>query len=118
MLLLRKGSEVNEVRKTCNRAWDLAAAAVLAAGLSACASAPPPDAVYVETAPPAMRAETSVVSPGPGYVWVPGWWNWSGGDYVWVTGVWLQPPRPATRWVAPVWRQTSRGWYRVDGHWR
>ena len=110
------------MRTTRDRAWGFAAGAVvvvvLVFGLGACASAPPPDAVYVEAAPPPRQQETVVISPGPGYVWVPGWWNWSGTKYVWVPGVWLQPPPPATRWVAPRWRHTSRGWYRVDGRWR
>jgi hypothetical protein len=107
------------MRKIRNRAWGFVGAAALAAGLSACASAPPPDAVYVETAPPPpMRTEKTVPTPGPGFIWVPGSWNWGGTTYVWVGGGWEQPPRPAARWVAPRWRHTSRGWYRVDGYWR
>ena len=106
------------MRKPNRRAWTFVAAAVLAAGLGACASAPPTDAVYYEAAPPSMRTETVITSPGPGYVWVPGWWNWGGTSYVWVDGSWQQPPRPGSRWVSPVYRRTSRGWYRVDGRWR
>jgi hypothetical protein len=95
----------------------LAAGAVLAATL-ACASAPPPGVVYVDSAPPAVRVEAAIASPGPGYVWVPGYWNWSGSAYLWAPGIWQLPPRPHARWIAPEWRHTSRGWYRVDGHWR
>ena len=103
---------------TGHTARGVVAAAVLAAGLSACASAPPTDAVYVEAAPPALRTEVVVPSPGPGWVWVPGWWNWGGTDYVWVDGGWQHPPRAQARWVATTWNRSRRGWYRVDGHWR
>jgi len=94
------------------------ALAVLGAALVSCASAPPPNAVYVETAPPAVRVEAAIVSPGPGYVWVPGYWNWGGSAYIWTPGVWHLPPQPHVKWVAPQWRHVKRGWYRVDGHWR
>jgi hypothetical protein len=98
----------------------LSGAALLAAVLvvlPACASAPPPDAVYVSEAPPALPSETVVVSPGPDFVWVPGWWNWDR-QYVWVAGSWQNPPRARAVWVAPSWRRTSRGWYRVNGFWK
>lgn len=92
-------------------------AAVLAATLTACASAPP-DAVYVRTGPPALRTEVIVPSPGPHYAWVPGYWSWGGSEYVWVGGTWQNPPHAKAAWVAPRWNHTSRGWYVVNGHWR
>jgi hypothetical protein len=98
----------------------LAAAAALAIA-AACATAPPPppDAVYVETAPPAMQTEVVPVSPGPGYVWVGGYWNWGPSrSYVWVPGAWQRPPHANAHWVRHEWRHAKRGWYRVDGHWR
>ena len=39
---------------------------------------PAPAPVVVDAAPPAPQAETIVVSPGPGYVWVGGEWVWHG----------------------------------------
>ncbi len=96
------------------------AAAALALGVTACVSTPPPpaDAVYVQIAPPALRSEMIVTSPGPGYVWVPGSWTWGGAEYVWAGGSWQRPPRDGSHWVVPAWHHTRRGWYRVDGHWR
>jgi len=95
-------------------------AALLAAALvvlPACASAPPPpDAVYVSEAPPALQSQVVVASPGPDFVWVPGWWNWDR-QYVWVAGSWQRPPRARAVWVSPKWRRTSRGWYRINGYW-
>jgi len=52
----------------------LTAALLLGASLlvtTACAGAS--GRVYVRTGPPPLRAEAVVVSPGPGYVWVPGY---------------------------------------------
>ena len=108
------------MRTTERIAVSLVAAAALALRLTACATAPPPppDAVYVKTAPPAVRSEVIVTSPGPAYVWVPGSWTWGGAEYVWTGGTWQQPPRAGAHWVAPAWNRTSRGWYRVDSHWR
>ncbi|HEX4166914.1 MAG TPA: YXWGXW repeat-containing protein [Bryobacteraceae bacterium] len=69
-------------------------------------SLPPP--------PPAGVVATPVgPPPGPGYVWVPGYWDWLGGRWVWVEGRWVLPPRPHVVWVAPA----------IDirlhrGHWR
>lgn len=94
------------------------AAAILAATLTACATAPPDGVVYVQTGPPAMRTEVVAVSPGPGYAWVPGYWNWGGSEYAWVAGTWQNPPHAKAAWVAPHWKHTSRGWYVVNGHWR
>src|SRR5215510_3382510 len=57
------------------------AAAVFASALilfaPGCASEPPPDTVYVADAPPPMQTEVVAVSPGPDFVWVPGYWNYN-----------------------------------------
>ena len=105
----------NTTRKTL---LSILSAAILAATLTACASAPPDGVVYVHNGPPALRTEVAFVSPGPGYAWVPGYWNWGGSEYVWVAGTWQNPPHPKTAWVAPTLKHTSRGWYVVNGHWR
>jgi hypothetical protein len=40
------------------------------------------------TAVPAPLVEAIPVAPGPGYDWVPGYWNWDGTTWVWVYGGW------------------------------
>jgi len=40
--------------------------------------------VYIGVAPPPLRYEVPPPTPGPGYAWVDGFWNWAGGRYVWV----------------------------------
>jgi hypothetical protein len=83
---------------------------------SACAA--PTGRVYVRVGPPAPVAERVAVAPGPGYVWVPGYYVHNGAAYVWRPGVWVVPPRRRAVWVAPHWQHERRGWFFVEGHWR
>ncbi len=102
------------------RLWQtLAGTALLVAAvgvLPACAT--PRGRVYVRIAPPPPIVETVVVAPGPGYVWVPGYYRWSGTAYVWVPGAWVRPPRPRAVWVPGHWVHDRRGWFFVEGRWR
>lgn len=72
----------------------------------------------VGVAPPGLQAEVAIDSPGPGYAWVPGYYDWNNGSYAWVAGRWTRPPHEGAVWVAP--RYEDRGskhmYYR--GHWR
>lgn len=71
--------------------------------------------VYVRVGPPAPRYETRPAYPGRGYVWVGGYWGWSGGAYVWRRGYWS---RHAGAWCGGHWVNTPRrGYYWVPGHW-
>jgi hypothetical protein len=71
--------------------------------------------IYVQTAPPPPPAETEPAMPGPGYVWVGGYYQWNGDDYVWVPGHFVQH---AGTWCAGQWRHDEQqGWYFVPGHW-
>jgi len=75
--------------------------------------------LYVRVAPPRPVVEARIVSPGPGYVWLPGYQRWDGRGYIWVPGAWMRPPRPRARWVPGHWAQDRRrGWFFVEGRWR
>jgi WXXGXW repeat (2 copies) len=74
--------------------------------------------VVVPRAPPSVRIEAQTVAPGPGYIWTPGYWRWSGRDYVWVSGSWVRPPRTTAVWVPGHWVSRGAGWIWVPGHWR
>src|SRR2546428_4255048 len=56
--------------------------------------------VVVTRPPPPVRVETQTVAPGPGYIWITGYWRWTGTTYLWVPGTWVVRPRPSTVWVA------------------
>ena len=66
------------------------AAARVDLGIAVGTPPPPPPAAYV--------AGPVGVPPGPGYVWVDGYWNWVGGRWVWVPGAWVLPAHARRVW--------------------
>jgi WXXGXW repeat (2 copies) len=105
----------------CFRATKLVAISVLAALLGGCiVAAAPPQRYYVgtvvATAPPPPRVEVYGAAPAPGYVWLGGYWGWTGGRHEWVAGHW-ERPHPRERWVAHRWVHERDGWHLSEGHW-
>jgi hypothetical protein len=97
----------------------LTAAAV--AGLAACVPLAPPGALYIGArfGPPAPRVEVIGVAPGPGFVFLRGYYRWYDGAYLWVPGRWERPPYERAMWVPGRWRQyPNQGWYWTDGRWQ
>jgi hypothetical protein len=101
------------------------AALALAASLAGCVVVPahrgygpPPGADYdvVTVAPPAPQYEVVGVAPYPGWLWIGGYWSWSGSRHVWIGGRW-QAPRPGYRWQPHRWEPVARGWREVPGRW-
>ena len=91
-------------------------ALVLAAcSLAGCASGA---VYYANVPPPPARAEVYGVAPGPGYVWLSGYWGWRGGGYVWVPGYWRRPPRPRAVWVPGYWERHHDRYRFREGRWR
>ncbi len=77
------------------------------------------DRVRAPKAPPAPLVERSTGDPpGPGSVWVPGYWMWepSRQDFDWVSGAWKVPPADRI-WVSGRWQRDAQGWSRVPGVW-
>lgn len=91
---------------------------MLALPLSGCVVAPAPYDVgaTVRVGPPAPIVETVGVAPYPGYVWLGGYWNWTGERHVWVPGRW-EAPRRGYHWVPHRWVQAGGGWRMAQGHW-
>jgi len=72
---------------------------------------------YVAPPPPAPVIGVVGYAPGPGYVWIDGFWDWHG-HYVWVPGYWGRPPHPHSVWVpGRAFYEHGRYQYR-RGHWR
>ena len=93
----------------------LLAPAVMALALSGCAAR---GAYYVSVPPPPARVEVFGVAPGPGFVWVDGYWNWSGSRYVWAPGRWQRPPRGRGRWEQGRWENHNGRYSFRRGCWR
>ena len=68
--------------------------------------------------PPSPIAEEVVVAPGPGYVWVNGYWDWTGIRWVWIGGRWCYPPYPHALWVGGGWYYRGPHRYWAHGYWR
>jgi len=73
--------------------------------------------VVAPSAPPAPQVEVVPVSPGPYYVWAPGYWGWNGG-WVWIGGQWIVRPRPGAIWVGGHWGRRGHGYVWIGGRWR
>jgi hypothetical protein len=74
--------------------------------------------VYVRSAPPPIRVETYGPVPGPGYIWITGYWAYRANDYVWVPGRWARPPRGRQRWEDGRWERRGDRYAWRDGRWR
>jgi len=94
----------------------LLASLVLAGTLVGC-TAHRRTVVYVPAGPPPPVREVVSVSPGSGYIWIPGHHAWERGTYIWITGRWEIPPRRYARWVPGRWVEDRHGWYWSEGHW-
>jgi hypothetical protein len=73
--------------------------------------------VYVGSAPPRVRYERRGPLPGPGYIWVGGYWAPNGHHYRWVAGGWQRPPYEGARWSNPHYVHQRQGWQLQEGHW-
>src|ERR1017187_9328547 len=79
----------------------------------------PAGPVVGEQAPSPPQAEVVPVTPGPDYVWMPGYWSIGvGGAYVWIGGRYAIPPRPHAVWIGGHWYRHGRHYAWVGGHWR
>ena len=85
---------------------------------AAMAAPAPSSEVVVAQAPPTPIVETIPVSPGPAYVWTPGYWYWGGGRWVWYRGAYVVRPHSHAVWVGPRYVRRGGGYVWVRGYWR
>ena len=91
-----------------------ALAATVAAALSF-AAVPSHAVVWVGIAPPALQVEVTPEA-RPGYLWVPGYWNWEGRRHVWVAGSW-ERERPGYAYAPPTWVEEGGRWRFETARW-
>ena len=77
-----------------------------------------PQYVIVREAPPPIIVEHRPPPPGPGHIWIDGYWNWSGQRYAWQGGHYAVPPRERAVWVAPRYERHEQGYRYTPGQWR
>lgn len=68
--------------------------------------------------PPTDIMERAPISPGSGFFWIKGYWQWNNNNWQWVPGHWERQPRPGTTWRNGRWSQTFQGWVWIPGYWR
>lgn len=73
--------------------------------------------IYVRQAPPPIRYEARPGIPGPGYVWVDGFWEPYRNQYRWHPGYWNQPPFAGAYYVHPHYDHYNEGWRLHEGYW-
>lgn len=108
---------VYDTGRTCNDHKNTLLAWCIAVGSVATITASSASAdVYVRIAPPAPRYEVAPAL-APGWVWAPGYWNWSGRKYVWVSGHRMHARGHHGQWVPDRWVEDHGRWRREHGHW-
>jgi len=69
--------------------------------------------ISIGAPPPPRVIRTHPRSPGPGYVWIDGYWFAEGRRYKWHDGYWTRPPYEGARWIGP--RYENRQFF--AGYW-
>ena len=78
------------------------------------------DSGYAYNSPPPPQAPSDhsygrrSASPGPGYIWIDGYWDWAGRRYAWQPGYWVRRPHSNSYWMSP---RYERGRY-FEENWR
>lgn len=73
--------------------------------------------VNIGAPPPPLRYDVPPPVPGPGYVWVDGYWVIEGDRWVWHPGAWQRPPYPGAYWSHPHYDHYPDGWHVHEGYW-
>jgi WXXGXW repeat (2 copies) len=75
--------------------------------------------ISVSFGPPALPVYVQPAIPGPGYIWVPGYWAWDPywDDYYWVPGTWVVPPAVGLLWTPGYWGWNEGVFIFHRGYW-
>ncbi|MGA7123550.1 MAG: hypothetical protein WBY94_25830 [Polyangiaceae bacterium] len=75
-----------------------------------------PEEVTATTEPPDPVYEEQTDAPGPGYVWVGGYWGWNGADWGWNWGHWEIAPEGRV-YIEPYYERVGDRVVYVHGYW-
>ncbi len=74
--------------------------------------------VSVTIGPPPIPVYTQPLCPGPGFIWIPGYWAWDPDfAYYWVPGMWSPAPFVGALWTPGYWAWSSGVYIWYDGYW-
>ena len=76
-------------------------------------------AISVSFGPPAIPVYEQPICPEDGYIWTPGFWDYTDDDgYYWVPGTWVEAPQPGYLWTPGYWGWGDGGAFVFhDGYW-
>ena len=75
------------------------------------------ETVYIRTPPPPIPYYEQPYCPGPGYLWVPGYWAYGPDGYYWVPGMWEISPRVGWLWTPGYWGWSDGVYIWHSGYW-
>jgi len=67
--------------------------------------------------PPPLAYGPVGVAPYPGWVWIDGYYDWSGSRWMWRPGRWARPPHRGYVWRGPSYERYRSGYRMRPGHW-
>jgi hypothetical protein len=74
--------------------------------------------ISVGFGPPALPVYEQPICPVDGYLWTPGYWDYSDdGGYFWVPGTWVEPPEVGFLWTPGYWGWGDGGFFFHTGYW-
>ncbi len=74
--------------------------------------------VSVTFAPPPIPVYAQPLCPGPGFIWIPGYWAWDPYyGYYWVPGMWVLAPFVGALWTPGYWAWSNGVYVWYEGYW-
>jgi len=73
--------------------------------------------ISVGFAPPPIPVYVQPVCPGDGYIWTPGYWQYTDDGYEWVDGQWVLAPYTGALWTPGYWGYGGSGYFWNAGYW-
>jgi hypothetical protein len=71
----------------------------------------------VRVGPPELPVYAQPSCPGPGFLWVPGYWAYGPEGYFWVPGTWVEPPEIGLLWTPGYWGWEEDAYVWHAGYW-
>ena len=74
--------------------------------------------VSITVGPPPLPVYAQPLCPGPGFIWLPGYWAWDPAfGYYWVPGMWAPAPFTGALWTPGYWGWNSGVYVWHEGYW-